>query len=288
VLPYLWRNLLRNSHSPSLSDIASILFKNHFEMRQRHGDLLQGSPFPFNIALDFGTAGTSCAPGSLKLGVEGNQLVITAQDKERSFSLATALPGAHDSTNALYTVKLKTPTGELAKQVSASDLAGLSVPADFVALHEKVVHHLKSLFPASFASSTAAPGAATAPASDKPSAAAAEPSPEAASPEQPNSEFTTYVVKRHNLPNLRFEGKLLAQVSGLPVRGRGFEFSVYETPTKKLVAIKVGYSHWLNEQDTVLTHVAQSKDELVEFFGFAHPAKKLYQQLAMVTDEVVG
>lgn len=270
-------------NSPSLSDIASILFKNHFEMRQRQSDLIQGSTFPFNIALDFGAAGT---PSSLKLGVEGNQLVILAQDKDRSFSLTTALPGAQGQANALYSVKLKTPDGEFARQMTASDLAGLEVPADFVALHEKVVRHLKSLFPASFATSATAPTASPAPAPTDTACAGA--APESASPEQPVPEFNTYVVKRQNQPNLRFEGKLLAQVTGLPVRGRGFVFSVYETPSKKLVAIKVGYSHWLNEQDTVLTRVAQIKEELVEFFGYAHPAKALYQQLEMVTDEIVG
>lgn len=271
-------------HPFAVADLATLFLKNHFELRERFLRQPSALLIPFDIALNLGSG----LPGSTAMRMVSGNGVLELHFREGARSLVVIAPVAQLAGDA---AQLEVTLGDGARKtshkVSAEGLASLEVPAGFAGLKDKVVKHLQSLFPAALgkakpsdsgASGEEQSGAAAAPASESAGQATAP---------APEDEHRWYVVQRHNEPDLKFRGKLLASRQSLVHKGRSYVYAVFETPSGKFVGIKRGLSHWLGERDTIEVSVVDSKEQLPSFFGYSPLAKALYADVGLPCQEVL-
>lgn len=92
-----------------------------------------------------------------------------------------------------------------------------------------------------------------------------------------------FEISRDDDSDLRFTGKLLAHTSTRTLRGdnqnRWEEFYVYVTKAGSYVCAQEFHSQWQGEDGENHATICNSKEEVVEFFGYCKAAKELYREL---------
>lgn len=267
-----------------VSDLAHVLLKNHFELRDVAAHLFPSSPF--NLALDFGSGRCS----RMSVGMQDGQLCIAFTESDRAYALSLPMKSGPDGVILKVTL---TENGNTSTQdIRAEEFFGTELPESFRALHEKVAQYLKSLLPASFFAKKATAATETKQAAEPapspaPAPAEAEASAVAEVPAAPADEYRTYLVRRQEQPDVRFKGKLIASADTYPRNGRQHHAKVFQTPGGKFVGLKLGTSMWPGESDRAIVQVADTAQDLVAFFGYNALAKALYSQLSLTHEEVV-
>ena len=272
-----------------LQDLAQLLLKNHFELREVAASLLSPSS-PFKLALNLGGNGHT---STMSVSVLDGQLRVVFRESDRGYEVH--VPLKPQKSAALLRVVLVEAGKEQAYDVKPEDFVSAQLPESFKGLHEKVVQYLKSLLPAEFFTkreASGSPAAAPAPeavseqpigTSEAPNASPAS----AGSASEPADPFSTYIVRRTGEPDLRFRGKLIAAAETWPRNGRQHQYKVFETPAGKFVGVKLGISMWLGELDRSQVVVTSTREDLKPFFGYNGLAKAVYEQMGLKHEEVV-
>lgn len=95
------------------------------------------------------------------------------------------------------------------------------------------------------------------------------------------AQFQEVRIQRTNEPDLKFTGKLLGHVRSVEKNGRFWAYTVFETTGGNLVAVKEGFSRWMDEAKRSDTLVTKDRQELVPFFGSSPLARALYAKLGV-------
>lgn len=95
------------------------------------------------------------------------------------------------------------------------------------------------------------------------------------------TEFSAKEIARDNQPDLVFNGRVIASKTAPFRNSRNTVYTVYETDTGKIVAVKTGQSLLPGEHTRNETKVCQYLDEIVELFGFNFTTKEMYAQLGV-------
>ncbi len=207
-----------------------------------------------------------------------NGLHMTVSENGNTYHLH--VPGRADAKSPIkVTVKLEAADGRAAEHVlEGSKLMGAQFEGAFADLHAKVMGYLKKTFGSDLLKALNLGNTAESAASEPASAAAEAQTQPAVSSEDGYSWFR---VQRSDQPDLRFKGKLTAYAQSPLRQGRQHVYSVFVTPSGKVVAIKEGLSVWLNERNLAEVQVFDKAEDIVAFFGYSWLAKSLYQQLAL-------
>jgi hypothetical protein len=108
--------------------------------------------------------------------------------------------------------------------------------------------------------------------------------------------MTSFTVKRDNLPDLKFTGDLLAEVSSSSnnaywnysgSKGRWSELALYRTQGGKYVCSQIGLTEWQGEHTRYSGAVCDDVGQVQEFFGHGWLAKELYAAADLDTAEVI-
>lgn len=94
----------------------------------------------------------------------------------------------------------------------------------------------------------------------------------------------TYLIRRIGLPDIEFEGKLLAKVSSESTRkaketGRWTELAVYATTKQNFVLTITGKSNIEDEVDLTTVHFEDNLEDLVPHLSLTWLAKELLELL---------
>lgn len=95
------------------------------------------------------------------------------------------------------------------------------------------------------------------------------------------TDFSPKEIARDNQPDLVFNGRVIASKTAPFRNSRNTVYTVYETDTGKIVAVKTGQSLLPGEHTRNDTKVCQSLAEIVELFGFNFTTKEMYSQLGI-------
>lgn len=112
-----------------------------------------------------------------------------------------------------------------------------------------------------------------------------------------NQQIATHVVERDNEQNLEFKGKLLGFVSNRKApdlkednkdkNTRWTELALYQTKGGSYVCHQAKLSLVVNEHTLNTAKVCTDKDSVVQFFGFNHLAKSLYEISGFNANKVI-
>lgn len=268
--------MFSSSHVPSL---ARLLFRAHHELMPAL-DIAPCLSLEYNGS-DFSL---TCAPGSASV------TRMQWSDGKRTYRLRANAPTPGNTAD--IEVQMLDHTSGKTVTLKGHEFFNGAVPSEFKALHEEVLQNLKKWLPEDLGlrlggnSSTprmAHSGEVSSPQSGQneqksEDGAVQEP----ARAEQEGQSWQTYVIPVKEMPDVRFTGRLVAKVASSLVRGRWSEMHAYETKGGKFVGVKVGRSYWLTESDRTEVHVADSKEDLLEFFGHSELGKALAQRLGIL------
>lgn len=255
-----------------LASLVGLLLKNQYELRE----LFSSPPLlrdPFDVGVRAGQAS-----GRLSLCMAKNVLELGVEEGDRAYHLVMPL---YVEGGAAPVVKLSLKEGNTAteKSIEGASLFSIPVPEEFRALHQKVLDYLKKILPEALLAKLSS--------SSDPTAETKEAGAQDNLPARTEDEAQWYTIPRHNQPDLRLRGKLVAH-AWTPLRhGRQHLWEVYVTPSGKAVGVKRGLSWWVGETETVESKIADRLEDLTEFFGYSPLAKQLYARLGLNHTEVL-
>ena len=274
-----------------LSQLAQLLLKNHFELREL---LASTSTSLLNDPVKVGVRMGS-ARGTMSLGQSSKGLELSFTENGRGYRVVMPLRAAAGEP---FKVKVTLTDGDKSheQEFEGLSLFSATMPEEFGALHARVVDYLKKSLPAALleklrahtGSSVSATAAQTTSEASAPSDSDTESvQPAAAATPQEADPFSWYHVRRDDQPDLKFRGKSVARVDSALRNGRQTVLEVFVTPSGKYVGMKLGLSMWVGERDIATVQLADKPEDLVPFFGFSPLAKVLYERLELRTAEVV-
>lgn len=88
----------------------------------------------------------------------------------------------------------------------------------------------------------------------------------------------TFLVRRDNGPDFRFEGQLLGFVDSTLWLGRWTQFALFKSKAGLYICSKTLVSIQYGERDIYLAVAVGTVKEVHEFFGYCDLAKELYEQ----------
>ena len=106
-----------------------------------------------------------------------------------------------------------------------------------------------------------------------------------------------YIVSRDNQPDLRFTGSLLGAASSSPNNahpdysrspGRWMTLALYETTGGTMIAEKIGYTQWANEDTRFSAAICEDDAAVRDFFGHGWLAKRLYNAVGIENVEDIA
>jgi len=289
---YVWSTAMFNSKS-SLATLAQLLLKSHNELNEFFSQNAAARPnTPFNFGVRLGKS-----EGSMSVDQAQDGFVLSFSEDDRSYKLVLE---PRKLATEPFKLKVTLIDGDKHQEhtFDGTSLFSAKMPEEFEALHARVRDYLKAMLPkelwAQFDAgvqpkpTAAAPATSTASADNAPSKADATSDDSAPAADVPAIDpFDWYVIRRHDQPDLRFRGKLIARADSTIRRGRKTIFQVFQTPSGKYVGVALGVSYWAGERDLATSLVTENLETLVDLFGYSPLAKALYMQLALSTEEVI-
>lgn len=93
-----------------------------------------------------------------------------------------------------------------------------------------------------------------------------------------------FTLDVNNGPDIRFVGKLVAQVDNLDTHAKmnyWVEMSLYQTQGGKWIASRTKRHHNANRPEPCQAEVFEELNDITGFFGFGWMAKDLYEQAGL-------
>ena len=260
----------------SLASLARLALKNHQELQSLFHSPASAPALQLALQLAGGDTGLefSCAAN--------NALMFTMSQGTRRITVRVAPRPTSLETAELTVTMQHGPYGVRTATFTGKSFMDLKAEPAFGELVEAAKQHLSQYFKAY---------------GPEQNQKAQEPSPTSvaesatgpATTEQPPG-YLTYVIKRENKPNLKFNGKEVVSVATAIRKGRQHIYSVYQTEGGKRIGVKQGISLLFNEKDIVTAEVLDTDQALIEFFGYNDLAKALYERLTLTqfAEEVIA
>lgn len=265
----------------TLAALARLALKNHQELQTYLQGAKTAHRSPFSWALQLNGAGSG-----MSLSTDASKgMVLAVTRGPLSYELTVPRDAAVLNNTPLTLTIRKAGTLPQVVQLNGSELLQLKLTPEYQELHESALAHLRQFYVFSEKDQTPSPTA------NQEATAGDTPAADASAPAKPaESEYEWITVERANQPNLKFKGKLVAQVRSPFRNARQYVFSVFKTEAGAQIGIKQGVTHWFRERDTLEARVIENGKALVEFFGYGDTAKQLYKELGdeTVTDEVIA
>lgn len=278
------------SHS-LITHLAQLMLKAQHEFTDALNAHTDGrQPLQMGLTLGKTTVMTRWSMGQSK----DAGLQMTVSENGNTYRLH--VPGRADANDGVkVTVKLETADGKSQEHTfEGAKLMAARFDGVFADLHAKVMGYLKKTLgseglknlklDAGSAVESSSTSAQPSSAADAAQSTEGAPDAQAASPVAPaalQDDYTWYRVQRVDQADLRFKGKLAAYAQSQLRQGRQHLYSVFLTPSGKVVAIKEGLSVWLNERNLAEVRVFDRVEDCVPFFGYNGLAKAVYQQLSL-------